>query len=407
MDYQKKRNHSDLSDTSTGSPALQPKKSYKMSLDANQSSEQGDAMDQEELDRFEDQIKGMSLDDKVNEILKTVRAQQVKNVLDVRALQTENRELQLQLQQSNGMVARLASRVTALEEKVVSMEAHALKKNILIYNIPEINAEDIHKETENFLSSILKIPESVLFSKTNPGAEIRIDVAHRIGQKGAKPRPIVVSFTTQQGRNMVLSYTKNLKATQFAMSEQLPATIRERRTAQIPLMVKMRDEARRNNSSASIRLVKDKLYVNNNIISDHFEANPLNYHVATNNVIDNDLIKHSTPRVVKNSVFQGHYFRIHTKDDAIQMLRALHQNDVAESDHLIYAYRLTDADGQAMSGHSDDGEWNASNILKDLLQRHGQSEVILVVSRKFGGIKLGKQRFDIIKQVASEVLPRD
>ena len=77
----KKRNHSDLSDTSTGSPALQPKKSYKMSLDANQSNEQGDAMDQEELDRFEDQIKGMSLDDKINEILKTVRAQQVKNVL--------------------------------------------------------------------------------------------------------------------------------------------------------------------------------------------------------------------------------------------------------------------------------------------------------------------------------------
>ena len=77
----------------------------------------------------------MSLDDKVNEILKTVRAQQVKNVLDVRALQTENRELQLQ--QSNGMVARLASRVTALEEKVASMEAHALKKNIIIYNIPE------------------------------------------------------------------------------------------------------------------------------------------------------------------------------------------------------------------------------------------------------------------------------
>ena len=60
-----------------------------------------------------------------------------------------------------------------------------------------------------------------------------------------------------------------------------------------------------------------------------------------------------------------------------------------------------------MSGHSDDGEWNASNILKDLLQKHGQSEAILVVSRKFGGIKLGKQRFDIIKQVASEVLPRD
>ena len=318
MDNQKKRNLSDLSDTSSGSPISQPKKSIKMSLDTFIMSETDEVMHQE-MDNFEEKIKNMSLDEKVDEILKTVKAQQVQNVLDVTALQSENRELQLKLQQSNGIVSRLASKVSMLEEKVVTMESHAMKKNIIIYNIPETNGEDIHKETENFLSSILKIPETVLFSKASPGTEIRIDVAHRIGRKGAKPRPIVVSFTTQQGRNMVLS----------------------------------------------------------------------------------------TPRVVKNSVFQRHYYPIHTKQDAMQMLRALHQNDLAQSHHLIYAYRLLDTDGQALSGHSDDGEWGASNILKDLLQRHGQSNAILVVSRKFGGIKLGKQRFELIKQVAGEVLPNE
>ena len=43
----------------------------------------------------------------------------------------------------------------------------------------------------------------------------------------------------------------------------------------------------------------------------------------------------------------------------------------------------------------------------DLLQDKGITEGILIVTHKHGGQNLGKQRFDIIRQVAHEALPVD
>ena len=93
--------------------------------------------------------------------------------------------------------------------------------------------------------------------------------------------------------------------------------------------------------------------------------------------------------------------------EASQVLRSCYQGDTAKSDHIIYAYRFLDENGQTVSGHDDDGEWSASQILMELLQDKGINDGILIVTRKHGGQNLGKQRFDIIRQVAHEALPMD
>ena len=74
--------------------------------------------------------------------------------------------------------------------------------------------------------------------------EVRVDIEHRIGQRKAKPRPLVVSFVTRRGRDIILSHAKNLKSTPYAVTEQLPPSIREQRTAQIPSLIKLRKEAK-------------------------------------------------------------------------------------------------------------------------------------------------------------------
>ena len=204
---------------------------------------------------------------------------------------------------------------------------------------------------------------------------------------------------------MVMSYYKQLKSTPFSMSEQLPSSVRERRTAQIPQMVKLRNEAQSKNVPANIKLIKDKLIVNNKLKSDMFESNPVKYVTPTEDVISFDTIQHSSRITIKDSIFQGHFHPVHTQKEAKQVLRALHQNEVvSDSDHVIYAYKYIDLDGQTLEGYSDDGEWNASCILRDLLQQKGLTEAMLVVTCKYGGYKLGKKRFELIKQVASEVL---
>ena len=410
MKSQSKRNHSDLSDSSATSPAIrQPTKSSKMSLDTYFTREaskppNADALDFDEV--LEDQAKSMSMEEKIDSMYRMMRAQEIKTSLDVSTLQLENKQLQLKLQQSDGIIAKLASKVSVLEDKIVSMETHALKKNMVIYNLPEKSGENVGDEVKLFLTTVMKVPELLIFSKNNVEADIRIDVAHRMGKKGNKPRPIIVSFTTQQGKITAMSYSKNLKASPYAISEQLPASVRERRTAQIPLMTKMRQEAQKNNSSANIKLVKDKLFVNNQLIKGKFESNCLD-HITTSDAIDYNHIEHTLPRTVKNSVFQGHYHSVHTQMEASQVLRSCYQGDTAKSDHIIYAYRFLDENGQTVSGHDDDGEWSASQILMELLQDKGINDGILIVTRKHGGQNLGKQRFDIIRQVAHEALPMD
>ena len=89
----------------------------------------------------------------------------------------------------------------------------------------------------------------------------------------------------------------------------------------------------------------------------------------------------------------------------MQSLRALLQNDLtSESDHIIYAYNYCGENGQSVTGHCTNGDWGASSILCELLKQKNISNAIFVVTPKYGSINLLKQRFQIIKQVAINVL---
>ena len=49
------------------------------------------------------------------------------------------------------------------------------------------------------------------------------------------------------------------------------------------------------------------------------------------------------------------------------------------------------------------GKWKASQLLVNLLDQKNIAHGILVVTRKYN-VKLGRERFDLIKQVAAEAL---
>ena len=56
--------------------------------------------------------------------------------------------------------------------------------------------------------------------------------------------------------------------------------------------------------------------------------------------------------------------------------------------------------------NDNDGETAAGSRLAHLLQTKGCENVIVVVSRWFGGVHLGPQRFKLINNVARYVLDR-
>ncbi|RCI16965.1 hypothetical protein L249_2066 [Ophiocordyceps polyrhachis-furcata BCC 54312] len=77
-----------------------------------------------------------------------------------------------------------------------------------------------------------------------------------------------------------------------------------------------------------------------------------------------------------------------------------------DASHNIVAWRVR-GDGQvAFSDCDDDGEAAAGGRLLRLLQLCDAWDVVVVVSRWFGGVRLGPRRFALINTVAREALVR-
>ena len=345
------------------------------------------------------------LSEKVDEVLRLLKSENVTANLDIKSLQTENKQLKLQVKECEGAMVKLNSTVSALESQVEALQIYSMKSNLVIHNLPEQEGEDCYSKVTTFMQKDLRIPETHIFSATNPLGDIRIDVAHRIGQRNAKARSMLVKFMSHCGRDMVLSFSKNLRQSPLAISEHLPPMVKEKRAAQVPLLKKLREEAKTQRTDRRVKLVADKLMVNSTVNMEAFEKNRLDTSLSVSEPISLENMVHSNKVALKGSIFQGHLYQIHTEGEAIQALRAISQDEhLVRSDHIMYAYNFTDAEGQTKSGYFDDKEWRGSSVLASLLEQKSATDVILIVTRKFGGTHLGKKRFELIKEVALEVI---
>jgi len=109
---------------------------------------------------------------------------------------------------------------------------------------------------------------------------------------------------------------------------------------------------------------------------------------------------------VKKSTFQGHVAIVHTMLEVKAVLRKLKENrKVAIATHNIVAYRLQGVkENSFIQDYCDDGEVNAGGRLLHLLQIMDVQNIVVVVSRWYGGILLGPDRFRLINNSARDVI---
>jgi len=78
----------------------------------------------------------------------------------------------------------------------------------------------------------------------------------------------------------------------------------------------------------------------------------------------------------------------------------------AKADHHSWAVLLTHPEGGLEPVKADDGEAGAGAIILRQLQAEGLADHIVVVSRWYGGVKLGADRFRHVQQAAQLYLAR-
>lgn len=115
----------------------------------------------------------------------------------------------------------------------------------------------------------------------------------------------------------------------------------------------------------------------------------------------------------RGSTFQSHAIRICCQNDVKKYLKFLKTNNkINKATHNIMSYRINeknkknskDGDSGILEGYDEDGEAGAGIRLLGILQKMKVCNVMVVVSRWFGGVFLGNDRFKHINDSAKNLI---
>lgn len=141
------------------------------------------------------------------------------------------------------------------EEKLTEVQWRSMRENLIFTGIDEDETDVYNENCEEKLCEFFS-------SKLNIHDEMPLDRVHRLGKyKGQQPfpRPIIAKFHRFRDRERVrFAAPETLKGTKYGVREQFPVEIENKRKVLYPIMKKARE-----NSDNKVRLVRDKLFINN------------------------------------------------------------------------------------------------------------------------------------------------
>ncbi|KAM5158138.1 protein IMPACT [Mantella aurantiaca] len=149
--------------------------------------------------------------------------------------------------------------------------------------------------------------------------------------------------------------------------------------------------------ASSSELLNDLLA--NSVVCGHFDAfEDTEKEVPT--------IVHGEPISDRRSTFQAHLAPVTSPAQVKQVLNNLYENKkIASATHNIYSYRIySKKTNSFIQDCEDDGETAAGKRLLHLMQILDVKDVMVVVSRWYGGILLGPDRFKHINNCARNIL---
>lgn len=115
----------------------------------------------------------------------------------------------------------LETKIDEQNKKINYLERHIRRKNLVLFGVED--NERSYEELENKIITIINMYFNVPCDNNN------IESVRRVGKKGEKPRPVVITFNTM-GLKIKIQKNKNaLQNTQFYIKEDYPVEILNKR----------------------------------------------------------------------------------------------------------------------------------------------------------------------------------
>ncbi|ORX41821.1 UPF0029-domain-containing protein [Piromyces finnis] len=172
------------------------------------------------------------------------------------------------------------------------------------------------------------------------------------------------------------------------------------------------EDIKKNNASTTIILPVNETKTTDSEEDSELDENLKSMHITsyTNMPIPEDvplpvIYSSKEPIVDRKSVFIAHIASIQYVTQVGMVVKELLKNKkIAKATHNMFAYRIEEEGGVINEGNDDDGEHGAGITLEGLLEVIDARNVFVMVTRWYGGIKLGPDRFKHIKDVALQLL---
>lgn len=139
------------------------------------------------------------------------------------------------------------------------------------------------------------------------------------------------------------------------------------------------------------------------------ESLQIDQSIGTQSKIQNETLSinviHCSPVTEHKSVFQAHVSQLLSEDDLPAFLSSVRESRKGHlATHTMFAYRLRRNDGVMLNSFDDDGEKGGGKCMLNILIATDAVNVVVAVTRWFGGIKLGPARFRIIAHVTRDAI---
>ena len=325
---------------------------------------------------------------KVNEELESDNQELIKAKKDVRHLKYQNKTLANALE-------RLTVDFDDMKLRMDNLEMAGAKKAVTITGI-EINRNKNEgmEQIEHFIYDSM-------------GIEVGVDDFYKMGKDESKIT--IVYFQSQYDKRMVMKHKYLLKDYRSKVdkpvyiNEYSTAVAQERKMKEVLLKTQNEQSA----TPAQVSYIKGKLAFQGETYSAKITVpTPKQLVDLTPEDLDNILklpIESSQPLTKDKSIFEGYTASVNN----IQQIRKLYikmKLIQPTARHIVCAYKLPDQPAYNHNGYCDDGEPGAGDALLQLLSVNQLDNRVIFVARKYGGIRMGAERFQCYLHAAKSVI---
>ena len=207
-----------------------------------------------------------SYSDTMSQLVKSFENQIDSLKVELNTVKTELQLTKEEVSSKLNLIAQLSSKVEELEisfessktdpvqifDRLDSLEDHSRRNNLRFEGVSE-------KPRENWEQTTAQVQE--LAKKIGINHDIKIDRAHRVGNRSgsSRPRTIIARFHYYSDRELFLRNAHKLKGTRTFVNEDLCQTSLNKRKEQLPLLQQARREGKIAYFSHTKLIVKEKV----------------------------------------------------------------------------------------------------------------------------------------------------